>query len=327
MAETARMPDRCFLDAIRDGFAYVAHQARQVRIVESRLAAYALSLPVEAPANIYDSAHHFFGTPEETACATLILSALNFGSGYKEEMESEGFAIVDNSIYYAISTPLKNWFERERIVASSRLAAFSADDVAGILNLPRHGRASMMFATLGAQNLRELGQLIEASYGGSYLGFLDAMQGSAETLAATVGRLPSFHDVHAYRGRMIPIYKRAQITAGELQLAFERIGLTLFHDINRLTMYPDNGVPHVLRMDGVLDYAPELAARIDAGEEIPSGSEAEIELRCCAGHAVELLAAAKGMDAADIDYRLWHRSVEGALYQMRPAHRTKTVFY
>ena len=298
-----------------------------MRIVHARLQAYAAALPVAPPANIYDNVHHFFGTPEETACATLILSALNFGSGYKDEMAAEGFPIVDNSIYYAISTPLKTYFERERLVPAGRLGGFEALDVAGLLGLPADGEASMRFAHLGAANLRELGGLIDGAYDGSYMNFIDAMRGSAENLAAAMGALPSFRDVHAYRGHTIPIYKRAQITAGELQLAFERLGITLFHDIDRLTMYPDNGVPHVLRLDGVLDYAPDLAARIDAGAEIASGSEAEIELRCCAGQAVELLAAIKGMSAADIDYRLWHRSVEGALYQTKPAHKTRTVFY
>ena len=43
-------------------------------------------------------------------------------------------------------------------------------------------------------------------------------------------------------------YKRAQIAANDLHLA----GVVDFADIDRLTIFADNLVPHVLRLDGVL---------------------------------------------------------------------------
>ena len=48
-------------------------------------------------------------------------------------------------------------------------------------------------------------------------------------------------------------------------------GVAEFDDLDRLTIFADNLVPHVLRVDGVLRYDPELAARIDAGELLPPG--------------------------------------------------------
>jgi hypothetical protein len=57
------------------------------------------------------------------------------------------------------------------------------------------------------------------------------------------------------------LWKRAQIAANDLALA----GVASFADIDRLTVFADNLVPHVLRIDGVLRYDPELAARVDAG--------------------------------------------------------------
>jgi hypothetical protein len=316
-----------FLDAIREGFAYVAQQARHVRIREDRLPAYALSLPNEPPANIFDSSHHYFGTPEDTAACTLILNAINFGSGFSNQLEAEGWPMVDHSIYYSISTSLKRFFETEGPLSARALMEIDQDRIRSILELPAKGAASEEFAGLCARSLREFGGLVQDRHGGSCLQFVEAMQGSAERLAATLGQLESFHDVHAYRGRMVPFYKRAQISAGELQLAFERLGIVLFSDMKRLTMFPDNGVPHVLRIDGILEYAPALAAKIDAGEFLASGSEEEIEIRACAGHAVEILAALKGAAATDIDFLLWHRSVEDEAYQKTPTHMTKTIFY
>jgi hypothetical protein len=200
------------------------------------------------------------------------------------------------------------------------------EDVVAMLGLPA-GPAGMQFAGLCAQNLHEFGQMVCDGHAGSFMNFINAARGSAEKMTAMLARVPCFKDEHLYHGVVVPFYKRAQITAGELQLAFEKLGRKLFNDLDRLTMFPDNGVPHVLRMDGILEYDSALAARIDRGEEILSGSEEEIEIRACAGQAVELLAAIKGKKATDIDFLLWHRSVEGAHYQELPAHRTKTVFY
>ena len=98
-----------------------------------------------------------------------------------------------------------------------------------------------------------------------------------------------------------------------------------FSDLDRLTIFADNLVPHVLRVDGVLRYDPALAARIDAGELLPPGEE-EREIRACAVHACELIAARLGMPARDAR----HRAVEqrpGTEVQGVPRHRTRTVYY
>ena len=76
-------------------------------------------------------------------------------------------------------------------------------------------------------------------------------------------------------------YKRAQILASDLALA----GVAEFSDLDRLTIFADNLVPHVLRCDGVLVYDDELAARIDRGELLFLGG-AEREIRACALHAL-----------------------------------------
>ena len=85
------------------------------------------------------------------------------------------------------------------------------------------------------------------------------------------------------------LYKRAQIVASDLALA----GVAEFADLDRLTIFADNLVPHVLRCEGVLVYDESLAARIDAGETLPLGG-AEREIRACALHACELISQRTG---------------------------------
>jgi hypothetical protein len=101
-----------------------------------------------------------------------------------------------------------------------------------------------------------------------------------------------------------------------------------FADADRLTIFADNLVPHVLRLDGVLDFDDELEARIDAEKLIEHDSPEEVEIRACALHAVELLVAAhpQPTTATAVDNQLWHRG-GGPRYKARPRHRARTTAY
>ena len=125
--------------------------------------------------------------------------------------------------------------------------------------------------------------------------------GSAEGLATTLARGMRFFDDRGF-------YKRAQITANDLSLA----GVADFHDLDRLTIFADNLVPHVLRIDGVLRYDESLAHRIDSGELLPAGDE-EREIRACAVHACESIADELGVAPRTLDVWLWNRGQVTAL--------------
>jgi putative queuosine salvage protein len=75
----------------------------------------------------------------------------------------------------------------------------------------------------------------------------------------------------------------------------------------------------------VLIYDPALAARIDAGELLPPGDE-EREIRACALHACELIAAELGVPPRVLDLWLWNRGQQPR-YKAIPRHRTRTVYY
>jgi hypothetical protein len=116
-------------------------------------------------------------------------------------------------------------------------------------------------------------------------------------------------------------YKRAQIVPHDLALA----GVAEFDDLDRLTIFADNLVPHVLHCDKVLIYDPALAERIDAGAVLPLGGP-EREIRACALHACELISQRTGLPPRTIDNWLWNRG-QAPEYKARPRHRCRTVFY
>jgi hypothetical protein len=183
----------------------------------------------------------------------------------------------------------------------------TTDDIARILGQD----PALELMSLYAQALRELGRFLGE---GSALQVVRGANGSAERLAATLASgMALFND----RG----FYKRAQIVPSDMALA----GVELFTDLDRLTIFADNLVPHVLRCDGVLVYDDELAAHIDSGAMLPM-DDREREIRACAVHACELLAARLGIAPRAIDTWLWNRG-QGDAYKARPRHRTRTVFY
>jgi hypothetical protein len=116
-------------------------------------------------------------------------------------------------------------------------------------------------------------------------------------------------------------YKRAQIVPANLALA----GVAGFDDLDRLTIFADNLVPHVLRCDGVLVYDARLAAHIDAGRLLRPGPQ-EHEIRACALHACELLSARLTVAPRVLDNWLWNRG-QSADHKALPRHRCRCVFY
>jgi hypothetical protein len=147
------------------------------------------------------------------------------------------------------------------------------------------------------------------------LAALDAAGPSADGLARTLASaMPHFDD----RG----VWKRAQITANDLVLA----GVRAYPDIDGLTVFADNLLPHVLRVDGVLAYDDELAALVDAARPLAAGGAMEREIRACAVHTCELLAAQAGVPPRTLDNWLWNRG-QAPPYTDSPPHLTQTVFY
>jgi hypothetical protein len=118
-----------------------------------------------------------------------------------------------------------------------------------------------------------------------------------------------------------PFYKRAQLLPSDLELA----GVGQFDDLECLTIFADNVVPHVLRCDGILEYDDALAARIDAGSLLEPGRE-EREIRACALLACERLAKQHAISPRVLDSWLWNRG-QGPLYKARPRHRCRCVYY
>src|SRR5207248_8703880 len=134
---------------------------------------------------------------------------------------------------------------------------------------------------LFAASLRDVGRRVKDEHGGAFVAVIDAAGGSAVALVSLLAGWDSFADSSRYDGLTLPFLKRAQIAAADI----DRAGLAESQDLDRLTMFADNIVPHVLRLDGILRFELALVRRIERGELIEHGSTEEVEIRACAVQA------------------------------------------
>jgi hypothetical protein len=290
------------VDQIREDCAWVAARADHVHIRGERVAGYAASLPDPAPATQPDPGDPAFW---------LTLDAINFGSGWFPTLRKPR----GRSGYFTIHDGLHRRFDTKGPWTAGDLDVLKAGEIAATLNQdPEHELMSLF-----AASLNDLGERLLMECEGS---FQMAIGGSAVDLVERVSGWSCFADSSPYRDRQISFLKRAQIAAADLA----RNGLANYEDLDRLTTFADNLVPHVLRLDGVLEFEPRLTARIEREELIEHGSPEEVEIRACAVHAVELIAQATGRAPAELDQLLWERGGRPE-YKARPRHRSRCTAY
>lgn len=263
-------------DEVRAACAWVAAWARSVRIDEEAIAAYAAELP--QPGSDTEPAP-FAEDPETAAAFAICMNAINFGSGWWPTIRKR----PGHSGYATMAAGVSDRFTAAGPWSVEELQAMNAETIAAVVGQdPSHPLMSEFAAAL-----RDVGDRIQVDHGTRFRGSAEAAP-SLPDLAGTLAAWDSFADVSEYDGRNIPFYKRAQLAAADLY----RAGVAPLPGLDRLTAFADNLVPHVLRIDGVLRIDPHLTARIEAGELLEHGSPEEVELRACAVHAIELLAAA-----------------------------------
>jgi hypothetical protein len=285
-------------DEVRRACREIAERSELVRIDLDRLGA------IEpGPEPTLDPERHYLeGSREDVAAYLLTLDAINFGSGWFPTLRKR----PGSSGYYTVAWSLADRFRAKGPWSSEDLRALGPKEVAEVMGQERDHELMALFA----RALNDLGAWLGDR---TPLEAIEAAGGSAERLAESLTEMRFFQDTG--------FWKRAQITPNDLALA----GVAEFADLDRLTIFADNLVPHVLRVDGVLVYDTALAAHIDSGELLEPGG-AEREIRACAVHACELIAAELGIPPRDLDVMLWNRGQEPR-YKAIPRHRTRTVFY
>jgi len=316
------------LQSVRTACQTVAERAQYVRINKPALPSYATSLPLAQLVQAHhDAASHYVGHGEGTVAFFLTLDAINFGSGYFPHLRKR----PGMSGYFTVASSLCDLFRTRGALSAQDLSELTTQDCTRIFGQECCSVPIAELMSLFATALNDLGRYLLARFEGSFMNLVQSANGSAEQLAQLLIEMPFFQDVSRYGDLSVPFYKRAQLTSADLSIAFAGQGPGRFYDLRNLTIFADNLVPHVLHVDGILQYDEDLAARIDREELILAGSAEEVEIRASALHGVELLSAELRTAGHEVwpmqlDYLLWNRGQQPQ-YKARPRHRARTVYY
>ena len=286
-------------DRVRAHGEQIAAQARSVRVDLDALEALELGDPPE----LDPERHYLEGPPADVADYLLVLDAINFGSGWFPTLRKR----TGSSGYFTVAWALADRWRAGGGWTAAQLRAMRSEEVADTLGQSRDHELMAIYA----QALRELGRFLGERRA---LDVVAQARGSAVRMAELLaGGMTMWQDSG--------FYKRAQIAPSDLALG----GVADFADLDALTIFADNLVPHVLRCEGVLVYDERLAAHIDAERLLRPGPQ-EREIRGCAIHACAAIAQRTGWTERDIDNALWYRG-QRPEYKARPRHRCRTVYY
>ena len=316
-----------FFERIRRGSEAVVARSRSVRIDDAALETLVEDLSDGPPPPQINPAHHYVGNPADTVAFIVTLDAINFGSGYFPYLEKR----PGLSGYFTVATSLKELWEGSGALDAQQLSALTAEDCAQIIHQDMSVPEVAELMGLFAQALNDLGRFLEERFGGAPVGLVEAAGKSAGSLAESLAEMPLYRDISQYDELQVPFFKRAQLTSADLAAVFEGEGYGEFLDLDQLTIFADNLVPHVLRRLGVLEYTPDLARQIDAEQALEAGSAPEVEIRASAVHAVERCVARlqnSGVSATaqQLDYALWTRGQSPEM-KAHPRHRARTTYY
>lgn len=152
----------------------------------------------------------------------------------------------------------------------------------------------------------------------------------AERVAALLtDSVPGYRDRPTTSAGVLPFDKLAHLAAS---IMASGVSWT-FTNYEDFPVFPDYMLPRVLRHHGCIEYAQELAAAVDARQEIPADSEAEHAIRWATVHAGALLRdalkeAGNPVTAPGLDYFLWSQAVLGPdAATFGEHHRTVTMRY
>jgi hypothetical protein len=310
---------------------HVAASARHVHFHPEKMLALVPRWDTEARPLTWDHPCHYSDGTEVTARYVFVLDVLNHC--FWPDMGKPAWGVLYNGEYYSgywgLAASLKRAIENSvPITDPFFLSRISADELErvfeGVGEIPLFGER--------LKNLREAGQVLIRDWGGDVVHLIQSAKNEARRLVDhVVFSFSSFRDETTYKGKTVRFWKRAQIFAYDLHLAFSGGGLGNFTDIEDLTAFADYKLPQVLRHLGVISYESELARRIDRMEWLQPGCEEEVEIRAMTILAVEEIKralASRGIkvSSAQVDAWLWTLG-QSDEFRQKPYHRCRTIFY
>ncbi len=178
--------------------------------------------------------------------------------------------------------------------------------------------------------IRQAMKILRQKYRGQVVIFLKTYDFDAQKIIEALStEFLGLNDRYFWKKNTICFLHRAQkITALWNEIYAEETGRFFLHS-HHLNLGADDKTPCALRRLNILKYEPNLDKAIRLGEEIPSGSSWEIQLRSAGIMAIEKIKRAlrqKERSADNVEQVLWLLS-QTDFKENIPPHKTLTWFY
>lgn len=314
-----------------DNSTHVSTSKEAVERIAAWMAYEEFSLPGGGAAGEFDMG----SDPDEIIDLTMLVATLNFAftdfaTGCKFETEYRGRTWSDSlgmfaCLHQAIASGLP-------LLEGAFLADITRSDLAGIFS----GNIEMPMLDERTKILNEVGSTLVERYRGRFHGFVHdcapAMYAGGDgILERLLVEFPRFDDTSEFLGSRVHILKLAQLGLWTLHMALHPTGEWSLGDLPMMTAFADYIVPVALEVMGIMEYTPDLSARIARGDMIERDSDEEIEIRAHTLYATALLTDAINtlrppdlqLVIPQVDFRLWSRYHA----TFRPHHLTRTVMY
>ncbi len=225
---------------------------------------------------------------------------------YKGKKGFSGLVVLMQDLYN--TTPL---YSGDTNAIYAYLGELASTDMWGLpLDTQRFAQLREVFAFVGPEPFRRIFAKAKQANGSWHMS-----ADLAQELA----------DAYPYSFEDPDFLKRAQLALGMTGANFMARGQQVSFD---LTAYADYRVPQVLRHLGIINYAPDLAAKVDGGRLIAPLSVDEVAIRSATLYACAELARLSGLTDAHIDAWLFLQTREDAFVQAaKPFHLSKTAAY
>jgi hypothetical protein len=313
---------------VRASAQFVMQYAQHVALDDDALQRLCANFSAHLQVPQWNQHYHWGDGTARTANYILLLDALNF-SFWDEPRWHITYQGERLDGYWALAAALKRALEEGLDLTDARTMA-QLDD-AQLAHILRGEHIIPLFSERVA-HVREVGQVLLAKFDGQCTRLIEACDFDAARIVQTVvENFSSFRDEVTYRGRLVKIYKRAQIAAADLFGAYGGTAWGALKNLEALTCFADYKLPQILRRWGILRYTNALAQKIDARVEIRAGSDEEIEIRAATIVAVERMKEelhTRGImhNSVQIDWALWE-AAQGTPPDGKPYHRTRTIYY
>ncbi|MDP3988218.1 MAG: queuosine salvage family protein [Candidatus Levybacteria bacterium] len=275
----------------------------------------------------YDYYPYFIGREEELLNYIFTLNAMTFDFGLSSEFKTKRKR--NDSSFYVVAFSLKKFVQQGKSLDADFAKNVTKELIAQMLEVEPDFKLAEMYA----KSLSELGKFIFENYGtySKFITELNPKNRANELVEVLFDNLSFYKDKTMYNGFDVYFLKRAQLLANDLYLAFKGEEYGEMGDIEKLTMFADNLVPHFFKVEGVLEYEESLENKIQKRIKLPFGSKEEVEIRSFGVQCVEeikkiLVRDDPEITSAQIDWYLWEKS-QDTKYKSFPRHITETVFY